>query len=149
MLEYLIDNIFVMLGGRVSTDNRHTYGYKLCSFTHWLIPSFVWDRLYTRAFQEKRKKKLAWSFNFTFCYIDDVFSLNSKFDDLLIASIPLRLKYRIPQIHLEIDGEGRLRTKLYDKTDYFHYPIVNFPFICSNFPAAPTYGVYIYIYPIF
>ena len=68
---------------------------------------------------------------------------------LLIASIPLRLKYRIPQIHLEIDGEGRLRTKLYDKTDYFHYPIVNFPFICSNFPAAPTYGVYIYIYPIF
>jgi hypothetical protein len=27
--------------------------------------------------------------------------------------------------------EGRLRTKLYDKRDDFHIPIVNFPFICS------------------
>ena len=37
----------------------------------------------------------------------------------------------------------RLRTKLYDKRDYFNFPIVNFPFICSNIPAAPAYGVYI------
>jgi hypothetical protein len=32
-------------------------------------------------------------------------------------------------IHLEIDNEGRLRTKLYDKRDDFNFPIVNFPFI--------------------
>jgi len=32
---------------------------------------------------------------------------------------------------------------LHDKTDDFNVPIVNFPFICSNIPAAPTYGVYI------
>ena len=44
-------------------------------------------------------------------------------------------------LHLEIDSEGRLRTKLYDKRDYFNFPIVNFPFKCSNIPAAP--GVYI------
>jgi hypothetical protein len=24
----------------------------------------------------------------------------------------------------------------------FNFPIVNFPFICSNIPAAPAYGVY-------
>ena len=30
------------------------------------------------------------------------------------------------------------RPKLYDKRDDF-----NFPFICSNIPAAPTYGVHI------
>jgi len=46
-------------------------------------------------------------------------------------------------LHLEIDSEGRLRTKLYDKRDDFNFPIVNFPFICSNIPAAPAYGVYI------
>jgi hypothetical protein len=46
-------------------------------------------------------------------------------------------------IYLEIDSEGRLRTKLYDKRDDFNFPIVNFPFICSNIPAAPAYGVYI------
>ena len=34
-------------------------------------------------------------------------------------------------------------TKLYDKRDDFNFPIVNFPFICSNIPAAPAYGVYI------
>jgi hypothetical protein len=32
---------------------------------------------------------------------------------------------------------------LYDKRDDFNFPIVNFPFICSNIPAAPAYGVYI------
>ena len=46
-------------------------------------------------------------------------------------------------LHLEIDSEGRLRTKLYHKRDDFNFPIVNFPFICSNIPAAPAYGVYI------
>ena len=46
-------------------------------------------------------------------------------------------------LHIEIDSEGRLRTKPYDKRDDFNFPIVNFPFICSNIPAAPAYGVYI------
>jgi len=45
--------------------------------------------------------------------------------------------------HLEIDSEGRLKTKLYDKIDDFNFPIVHFPFICSNIPATPAYGVYI------
>ena len=48
-------------------------------------------------------------------------------------------------LHLEVDSEGRLITKLYDKRDDFNFPIVNFPFICSNIPAAPAYGVCIYI----
>jgi hypothetical protein len=46
-------------------------------------------------------------------------------------------------LHLEIDSGDRLRTKLYDKRDNFNFPIVNFPFICSNIPAEPAYGVYI------
>jgi hypothetical protein len=45
--------------------------------------------------------------------------------------------------YLDIGSEGRLRTKLYDKRYYLNFPIVNFPFICSNIPAAPVYGVYI------
>jgi len=32
---------------------------------------------------------------------------------------------------------------LHDKRDDFNVPIVNFPFICSNIPAAPAYGGYI------
>ena len=41
------------------------------------------------------------------------------------------------------DSDGRLRMKRYDKGDDFNFPIVNFPFICGNIPAAPTYEVYI------
>jgi hypothetical protein len=46
-------------------------------------------------------------------------------------------------LHLEFDSEGLSITKLYGKRDEFNFPIVNFPFICSNIPAAPVYRVYI------
>ena len=103
---------------------------------------------------KKNEKKLARSFNFTFRYIDDVLSLtNSRFGDFVdrIYSIELEIKDTTDKDtsasyldqHLEIDSEGWLRTKLYDKRDDFNFPIVNFSFICSNIPAAPAYGVYI------
>jgi hypothetical protein len=34
-------------------------------------------------------------------------------------------------LYLEIDSEGRLRTKLYDTRDDFNFPIVNFVLIRS------------------
>jgi hypothetical protein len=34
-------------------------------------------------------------------------------------------------------------TSLYDKRDDFDFAIVNFPFLCSNIPLSPAYGVYI------
>ena len=87
-------------------------------------------------------------------YIDDVLSLNnSRFDDLVDRIYPIELEIKDTtdtdrsasylDLHLEIESQGRLKTKLYDKRDDFNFPIVNFPFICSNIPAAPAYGVYI------
>jgi hypothetical protein len=35
-------------------------------------------------------------------------------------------------LHLDIDSEGQLRMKLYDKRDDFNFPIVNFPFITQT-----------------
>ena len=32
---------------------------------------------------------------------------------------------------------------MYDKRDNFNFEIVNFPYMCSNVAAKPTYGVYI------
>jgi hypothetical protein len=40
-------------------------------------------------------------------------------------------------------ARGGSEKKLYDQRDDFNFPIVNFPFICRNIPAAPAYGVYI------
>ena len=83
----------------------------------------------------KNEKKLARSFNFTFRYIDDVRSLNhSRFGDFVdrIYLIELEIKdttctdadrsASYLDLHLEIDSEGRLRTKLYDKRDDFNFP---------------------------
>ena len=42
-------------------------------------------------------------------------------------------------LHLKIDGKGKLLTKLYDKRDDFSFRMVNFPIICSNIPSAPAY----------
>ena len=38
---------------------------------------------------------------------------------------------------------GKLSTRLYDKRDDFDFHIVNFPFLSSNIPSSPSYGVYI------
>ena len=46
-------------------------------------------------------------------------------------------------ILLNIDSNGRLTTTLYDKRDDFDFAIVNFPFLCSNVPLSPAYGVYV------
>ena len=47
-------------------------------------------------------------------------------------------------LHLEIDNVGRLRTQFYDERNdsNIYFPIVNFPFIWTNFPTAPAYEVY-------
>ena len=40
------------------------------------------------------------------------------------------------------DRSNNITTKLYDKRDAFGFHIVNFPFMSSNIPSAPAYGVY-------
>ena len=46
-------------------------------------------------------------------------------------------------LYLKIDSNCRLRTKLYNKRNYFDFPIVNFPFISRNISATHVYGVFI------
>jgi hypothetical protein len=72
---------------------------------------------------KKNEKKLARSFNFMFCYLDDVLSLsNSRFGDFVDRIYPIELEIKDTtdtdrsvsylDLHLEIDSEGRLRMKL-------------------------------------
>jgi hypothetical protein len=69
------------------TDSWHTYGYKLCSSTRRIVPLFLY--LY-----DADEKELARCFNFTFCYIDDVLSLdNSRFGDFVDRIYPIELVY--------------------------------------------------------
>jgi hypothetical protein len=66
---------------------------------------------------KKNEKKLAWSFNFTFRYIDDVISLNNfRFGDFVDRIYPIELEIKhitdtdrfasYLDLHLEIDSYG-------------------------------------------
>ena len=102
----------------------------------------------------KKDKKWAISFNFTFRCIDGVLTLNSsKFGDYVERIYPIELEIKDTtdtvksasyfDLHLKIDNECQLKTKLYDKRDDFSFPIVNFSFLCSNIPVSLAYEVYI------
>ena len=41
-----------------------------------------------------------------------------------------------------IGRNGKLRTSLYDKRDDFNTHITNFPFLSSNIPSSPAYGIF-------
>jgi len=134
----MIHNIFNLLDTEVLAD-LFLYSYE-AGFIQGLL--------------KKNGKKPTRSFNFTFRYIVDVLSLNnSRFGDFIDRIYPIELEIKDTtdtdksasylDLHLEIDSEGLLRTKLYDKKDDLNFPIVNIPFICNNNPAAPAYGVYI------
>jgi hypothetical protein len=135
MLEFLIDNIFVMFGGQSAYRWVHTV---------LLLFLYSYDAYFIQRLLKKNEKKLSQSFNFTFHYIDDVLSLNNSiFCDFvdLIYPIELEIKdtkdtYRSASnldLHLEIDSEGQLRTKLYDTRDDFNFPIVNFHLYLATF----------------
>jgi hypothetical protein len=152
MLEFLIDNIFVIFGGRVFQVSIPMGTYCAPLLADLFLYSYEAD--FIQGLLKKNEKKLARSFNFTFRYIEDVLSLNnSRFGDFVDRIYPIEHEIKDTtdtdtsaswlDLHLEIDSNGRLRTKLYDKRDDFNFPIVKFSFICSNIPAAPAYGVYI------
>jgi hypothetical protein len=44
---------------------------------------------------------------------------------------------------LKLDTNGNLTTLLYGKRDDLNFSIVNFPYLCSNYPISPPYDVYI------
>jgi hypothetical protein len=94
------------------------------------------------------------SLNFSFHYIDDVLSLNNlQFKDYPHQIYPSELEIKETtdtpalasylDLYLYIDNSRRLKSKLYFKHDDFDFPIVNFPFLSSNIPTSPAYGVYI------
>ena len=99
-------------------------------------------------------KKIASQFNFTYRYIDDVLSINNlDFENYLGQMYPAELEIKNTtqsntsasylDLLLAIESDGQLRTSLYDKRDDFKFHITNVPFLSSNIPYSPAYGVFI------
>jgi hypothetical protein len=121
--------------------------------------AYLFLRAYEADFRQgifkNKDRKLAKIVNSSFCYIDDVLSLNnSPFGDYLHRIYPNELEvmdttgtlksisYLHLHLHLEIDNGGRSKAKLYDKRDDFTFPIANFPFISSNIPAYSVWSLH-------
>ena len=78
MLEFLIENIFVIFGGRVF---QQTVGIPMGTQCAPLLADLFLlshEADFIQGLLKKNEKKLARSFNFTFRYIDDVLSLNNS-----------------------------------------------------------------------
>ena len=54
-------------------------------------------------------------------------------------------------LRLEIDNEGRLKNKPYDKGEYLNFPIMKFPFINMHQHSSSncTWSIYLPVDPIF
>ena len=154
MLEFLIDNIYVEYGGLVF---QQVIGIPMGTNCAPLLADlflYSYEAEFIQTLIKSGKRHLAKSFNFTYRYIDDVLSLNnSLFSDYISDIYPAELEIKDTtdaQNHasyldllLTYEHDHRLQVKLYDKRDDFNFHIVNFPFICSNIPQSPAYGVFI------
>jgi hypothetical protein len=95
ILEFLIDNIFVMFGGRVF---QQTVGIPMGTNCAPLLADlflYSYEADFIQGLLKKNEKKIARSFNFTFRYIDDVLSLNnSRFVDFVDRIYPIELEIK-------------------------------------------------------
>ena len=162
LIDYLIDNIYIVFGSNVF---RQTIGIPMgtdCAplladlFLHFYEYKFMTELMKTNI-------RLAQRFNSTFRYIDDLQSQNNpRFGDFVSEIYPPELvlkettndlnRYQTEHVQRPVsyldmffyfDQEDLLCYKLYDKRDDFSFTIVNFPYLCSNIPSSPAYGIYI------
>ena len=97
-------------------------------------------------------RRLTRLFNLCYRYIDDLIVFNNKkFLDYLkeiyppswlLRKLTHQITWQTTLISHSSDSEGKLSTRLYDKCDDFDFHTVNFPFLSSNIPSGPSYGVY-------
>ena len=153
MINFLIDNIFVVFGGQVF---QQTVGIPMGTNCAPLLADlflYSYESAFIQKLMKSGQKKLAQSFNYTFRYIDDVLSINNKqFADHIPSIYPEELEIKNTtessnstsylDLLLSIEGNN-LHTQIYDKRDDFNFTIVNFPYLDSNIPASPAYGVFI------
>ena len=153
MIEFLVNNIYVRFGGQLFRQMvgipmgtncvpllAHLF---LCSYENEFLDKLI----------KEGKRKLARKLNLSYRYIDDLISFsNKRFKEFISDIYPKELTISETTESTSIasyldllfirDKSNNMTTKLHDKRDAFGFHIVNFPFMSSNIPSAPAYGVY-------
>ena len=153
MIKFLVDNIYVRFGGQLF---RQTVGIPMGTNCAPLLAD-LFLHSYENEFLDKLvkegKRKLARKFSLSYRYTDDLISFNNKsFNEFISDIYPKELtisettESTSVASYLDLfftrDENNNISTKLYDKRDAFGFHIVKFPFMSSNIPSAPAYGVH-------
>ena len=150
MIEVLIDSIFVQFGGCLL---HQVMGTNCASL---LANLFLY--LYENGFLDNivrgGHRRLARSLNLCYRYTDDLIVFNNKkflnhlkviYPSQLTVDKANKLNHLANYLDLTFmtDSGAELSARLYDRRNDFDFYIINFPFLSSNIPSGPSYGVYI------
>ena len=95
MLEFLVDNIFVVFGGKVFQQIVGIPMGTNCAPLLADIFLYSYEAEFLQSLLPNGKKKLASQFNFTYRYIDDVLSINNPdFENYLGQMYPAELEIK-------------------------------------------------------
>ena len=150
MLEFLVDNIFVVFEGNVF---QQIVGIPmvLLSLQTYFCTHTKRDSYSPCSRLERNYKHLSWTSHIdtsmTYCQsIIQIFRV-------VLVRYPVELEIKDTtesytsasyfDLPLSIGRDGQLRTSLYDERDDFNFHITNFPFLSSNISSSPAYGVII------
>ena len=153
MLEFLVDNMFVVFAGNVS---KQIIGIPMGTNCVPLLDDiflYSYEAEFIQSVLLTGRKRLASQFNYTYRYIDDVLSINNPdFEHFLGQMYPPEPEIKDTtesntsgsclDLLMSIDRNGQLHTSLYDKRDDFNFHITNFPFLISKILSSPAYGVF-------
>ena len=119
--------------------------------------SYSYESEYLDSLVRSGHRKLAWSFNLCYRYIDNLIVFNNKIlidaKDIYSSELNVEKANRFDDQANYLDltfiicKNNRLYTKLYDKRDDFNFHIVNFPLLSSNVPSGPSYISQLIKYP--
>ena len=154
MIEFLADNIYVGFGLHLF---RQTVGIPMGTNCVTLLADlflYSYENEFLDKLIKEGKGKLARKFSLSYRYIDDLISFsNKRFNEFISDIYPKELtisettESTSVSSYLDLlftrDQNNNITTKVYNKRDAFGFHIVNFPFMSSNFPSAPAYGVYV------
>ena len=151
MLEFLVDNIFVVFGEKVFQQIVGIPMGTNCTPLPADIFLYSDEADFIQSSLSPWKKKLASQFNFTYTYVLSI--NNPDFENYLGQMCPAELEIKNTtesntssfylDLLLSIGRDGQLRTSLYEKSDDFIFHVTNFPFLSSSIPSSPVYGFFI------
>ena len=153
-IDFLTDNIFVRFGGKVF---RQVIGIPMGTNSAPALLADLFLHIYEHEFIIKTMKgdiTRALQFNKTFRCIDDLLCVNNDnfnkhINEIYPSELILKNTTTTPSETSYLDttinigeGERTVRISVYDKREDFNFKIVNFPYLDSNIPRNPAYGVY-------